>query len=347
MSAIFNRAMRRALYTGWQVGPAVKRWVKSKPRLASLAFDLWSSNYFNRAEIHEKMLSDRLRVENYYHAISKHVHEGDIVVDLGTGTGILSFFAALQNPKKVYAIEHSGMVETARHLAKANGLTNIEFCRCNSKDFQIAEKADVIIHEQIGSAIFNENMIENVTDLRDRVLKPGGKILPNRFEVFLEPVQIKEEFRVPFIWEMNIHGIRFDSLKVDLNNPSGSGQLLQHERWRFIRPFEVERLLCDPQPIMRCDLETMTPDYHPGPIEYQNRVNGDGRVDGLLLYFNAIFDDEFAIETTPLNSETNWLPSLLRLEQQPVTDGTVINYGLKVADVRDYRAWQLDWRTSD
>ena len=71
------------LYTTSGAVPALKRWVKSKPRLASLAFDIWNANYFGRLQIHEKMLADRMRVENYYNAISKHVREGDVVVDLG------------------------------------------------------------------------------------------------------------------------------------------------------------------------------------------------------------------------------------------------------------------------
>jgi protein arginine N-methyltransferase 1 len=220
-----------------------------------------------------------------------------------------------------------------------------EFRRCNSKDFEISEKADVLIHEQIGSAIFNENMIENVTDLRDRVLKAGGRILPNRFEVFLEPVQIKEEYRVPFIWEFKIHGISFEALKGRAAKSSENGQSLKSEEWIFIRTFEIERLLCNPKSIMQFDLETMTNDYKPGRIVYRNRVLEDSRVDGLLLYFNAIFDDEFAIETSPMNSETSWLPALLRIEHQHLPQGTLVEYELDVDDVRDYRSWRLNLRT--
>ncbi len=160
MSRFFGKVIRRMLYTGAQALPALKKWVKSKPRLASLAFDLWMHNYFGRSQIHEKMLADQMRIENYYGTISKHVRAGDVVVDLGTGTGILAFFAALQHPAQVYAIEHSPMVEVAQQLAHANQLTNVAFFHGNSKDFEISGKADVIIHEQIGSAIFNENMIE-------------------------------------------------------------------------------------------------------------------------------------------------------------------------------------------
>ncbi|MBX3437432.1 MAG: class I SAM-dependent methyltransferase [Planctomycetaceae bacterium] len=140
MAGFIDQSLRRALYAGFQFGPAVKRWVKSKPRLASIAFDLWSSGYFNHAEIHEKMLADRMRIESYFQAVSRHVRPDDVVVDLGTGTGILAFLAAQRGAAKVYAVEHSAMIETAQHLAEANGLRNVEFRRCNSKDFHCEEK---------------------------------------------------------------------------------------------------------------------------------------------------------------------------------------------------------------
>src|ERR1044072_1226466 len=55
---------------------------------------------------HDRMLADRARVDAYWEALSKHVREGDVVLDLGSGTGVLSFFAAKQGAR-VHGIEHS------------------------------------------------------------------------------------------------------------------------------------------------------------------------------------------------------------------------------------------------
>jgi protein arginine N-methyltransferase 1 len=40
----------------------------------------------------------------------------------------------------------------------------------------------VILHEQMGDYLFDEAMVTNVCDLRDRLLKRGGLILPSCFD---------------------------------------------------------------------------------------------------------------------------------------------------------------------
>src|SRR5690606_12524273 len=140
---------------------------------------------------------DDVRVDTYYAGIQRYVQPGDVVVDLGTGSGILSFFAARRGARRVYAIDHSAFIEVAEAIAKKNEIGNVEFVRVNSREFHAKEEADVIIHEQIGDDLFDENMVENLLDLKRRVLKENGKIVPGRFELFLEPAVLKEDFRTP------------------------------------------------------------------------------------------------------------------------------------------------------
>lgn len=56
--------------------------------------------------IHYEMLEDKVRMKQYELAISK-VAKDKTVIDVGAGTGILSFFAAQSGAIKVYAIEAS------------------------------------------------------------------------------------------------------------------------------------------------------------------------------------------------------------------------------------------------
>ncbi len=62
-----------------------------------------------------------LRLDRFQQAITKRVKPGDAVLDLGTGTGILAFFACLAGARRVYAIESGSVISLAKLLARANG----------------------------------------------------------------------------------------------------------------------------------------------------------------------------------------------------------------------------------
>lgn len=296
--------------------------VKSNDYLSSLYYSAANSSFFTNFSEHEKMLSDKNRMDTYFRAITKHIKEGDTVIDLGTGTGILSFFAAQKSPKKIYAIEHGNIIETAKKVSDHNGFKNIEFVNANSKNFSISEKADYIIHEQIGALLFDEYMIDNLTDLKERVLKKDGKILPGKFEVFLAPVKLKDESRVPFLWEQNIHGIKYDCFDDQKNNVDASYGLLK------VRPEAVDYFLSEPEKILYYDMDTMTAAELKNSYDINVKISRPGNADGFCFYFNIIFDEGIILSTNPLTSITHWNVPILRTENITCKEGDEIKFNL-------------------
>ena len=183
----------------------------------------FNGNYFSSFYEQERMLADPPRMEFYRAAIERRIRPGDRVIDLGTGTGILAALASRQGAACVYAIDHSAILDTARVLAVANNLERVEFIAAHSTEFSVAGRVDVILHEQMGDCLFDEGMVANVCDLRDRLLKPGGLILPSQFEFFCEPVKVRDERHVPFIWELKVCGYDYSSGERD--RPDRCGQL--------------------------------------------------------------------------------------------------------------------------
>ncbi|KAG8142696.1 hypothetical protein E2320_005895 [Naja naja] len=74
--------------------------------------------------IHEEMLKDEVRTLTYRNSMyhNKHVFKEKIVLDVGSGTGILSMFAAKAGAKKVYGIECSSISDYSEKIIKSNHL---------------------------------------------------------------------------------------------------------------------------------------------------------------------------------------------------------------------------------
>lgn len=147
------------------------------------------------------MLSDKVRMQAYREAIFKVVKPGDVVVDLGAGTGILSIWAVQAGASKVYAIEKTNAIELAKEIARANHcLDKIEFINKNSSDVELPEKANVLISETLGSFGIDENTLKFTIDARQRFLLEDGVMLPQSLDLFVAAVEDAEVYEKIDFW---------------------------------------------------------------------------------------------------------------------------------------------------
>lgn len=140
---------------------------------------------FAALPVHTAMLNDRDRSGAYLQAIRATVRPGDVVVEIGAGTGILSIAAAQAGAKHVYAIEATGIASVAERMIAANGATDaITLLKGWSTQIELPERADVLISEIIGDGVFEERILEALRDARQRMLKPDARLIPERMQVF-------------------------------------------------------------------------------------------------------------------------------------------------------------------
>ena len=291
VSSVFRRCLARS--AAWiRARPALDPWLYP-PEGDYREFNGW---YFGHFGEQEKMVADKPRMDFYHAAVARHIQPGDRVVDLGTGTGILAAFAARRGAAQVYALDHSAIIQHARTLAEANRIENVDFVAIHSTDFTLPEPVDVILHEQMGDWLFDEEMIVNVSDLRDRLLKPGGSILPARFELYCEPVKLRDERHVPFLWELRVHG--FDYSSMERHRPQEPGYY--HVRGGDLGA--VDYFLGETGARARASTCTRSAKRSlPAEIRFTRTVLRAGRLDGLAVYFRALVDDDLSLSSSPVD----------------------------------------------
>lgn len=151
---------------------------------------------FGAPAIHIQMLEDRERTGRFLRAIRETVRPGDVVVDLGTGSGVLAIAAAQAGARQVYALEATTIAETARRAFADNGVADrILLIEGHSTQIQLPERADVLVSEIIGNEPLAERILETTSDAVRRFLKPEARLIPRRLRVHALPVEMPAKDR--------------------------------------------------------------------------------------------------------------------------------------------------------
>jgi hypothetical protein len=141
--------------------------------------------------IHLVMLDDRARTSGFCKALRSTVQPDDVVVDIGTGTGVLATCAALAGARRVYAVESSGIAEVAARVFGANGVSDrVTLVRERSTATTLPERGTVLVTETIGNDPLDEQLLEIVADAKKRLLAPGARIIPSAIEIYGVAVDI-------------------------------------------------------------------------------------------------------------------------------------------------------------
>ena len=137
----------------------------------------------------QNMMQDYIRTSTYQKAILANLEDfkDKIVLDVGAGSGILSFFAAQAGARKVYAVEASSMAKHAETLVFNNKLNDrIQVIPGKIEEISLPEHVDIIISEPMGYMLFNERMLETYLHAK-KWLAPNGKMFPTRGDLHIAP----------------------------------------------------------------------------------------------------------------------------------------------------------------
>lgn len=309
---------------------------------------------------HVGMLQDKMRMNAYHDAIKKNseIHFKDkVVLDVGTGTGILAIWAAQAGAKKVYAVEGSSVYVATKEMVAAHDFTDvIEVLHGCLEDVELPEKVDVIVSEWMGFLLFRESMFQSVLVARDRWLKPDGVMYPSRARLWMAPLG-NRDFRDRRQKETDVAMTSWAKLTADLAtkyeidlSALKSRYLDEHFQYNFRQAWlgyiKAEELRGEAQMLLDINMHTVKPEDLFGPphaltlkqVSAPPNKTSPEPVYGLCGWFDVVFggndklpaQKEFRLDTSPKEKPTHWAQTVLSLEPPLISPEVHIRFSQSV-----------------
>ena len=285
-------------------------------------------------EVHRTMICDRVRTGAFRRAIDSVVRPGDIVLDVGAGSGILSVFAARAGAARVYAVERTPAAVLAQELAAANGVAEIvQVIHGDVTDLEPPERVDVIVSEWLGGFGIDEGMLVPVIVARDRWLKPGGVMIPRLVTAWAALVHDRYLAETVEFLRDNPYGLRFDDLLEKTVNEISYSGTFRHLAARDKRS-DAARLWATDAGLI--------------PLSRRGRlrsravlpVRDHGTANALALWFSAQLAPGIALSVGPGDPPTHWGMTTAPL-RAPVelTPGMSVRARVRTAPARPAGTW--------
>ena len=262
---------------------------------------------FGAPDLHVRMLNDQIRTCSFLAGISEVVNPGDVVVDIGTGSGVLAMAAARAGAKHVYAIEASAIGECARKIFEANELADrITLLKGWSTQLEVPERADVLVSEIIGNEPLGEDVLEITADARKRLLEPTARLIPSKVRILGLPVTIPHgELTERFPTEENLRNW-YSSYGMDFSPLAQAAQSLPPAF--FIKPYKARSWITLSEPVLLADVDLSKADSFIINNAVRAIARTSGKLDGLLVYFELELGPttRLTIDPARVDKTCNW-----------------------------------------
>jgi PRMT5 arginine-N-methyltransferase/ribosomal protein L11 methyltransferase PrmA len=234
-----------------------------------------------------EMIRDRDRMEAYAGALRRAVRPGAVVLDIGTGTGIMACLACAYGAGRVYALEPAEVIEAARAVARANGFADrIEFIQKPSTAVTLPVPADVIVSDLRGVLPLFQQHVPSIVDARRRLLAAEGALIPRRDVIhaaIASAPNLHAGYLVP--WERNEY-------RLDMKAVSR----LETNAWRQCRA-RAEHLGSTPKPLATLDYKKIEHADLAASVTFD--VDRTMSAHGLLVWFDTELDEERGFSNAP------------------------------------------------
>ena len=257
---------------------------------------------------HFDMLADVTRNDAFEQAILHAVKPNMKILEIGTGSGLLSMMAARAGATHITTCEQvPELANIAKQIISANGYDSqinvIEKCSDQLKvGTDMPEKADLLICEILDAGLLGEHVIPSLRHAKQHLLKPDAKIIP---------------------YSAEIHAVAIESQAIRLANPikSISGfDLSKFNIFKSIAPYNAIQLENIPHKKVseallasRIDFNNLPEEklgHHYNATQFAMTITQTGTIDAICFWFVLNVDDNVSLSTAPQGDTLHWRQAL-------------------------------------
>lgn len=240
---------------------------------------------FSPSEVPSLCLQDQVRTLAFKSAIEHLVRPGDVVVDAGAGSGILTFFAARAGAKQVLAVEANELLcQILETNVTRNGFDGvIQVIHGDVREVDLPKNVDIVVAEMIETWLLDEHQVPALDTLRRKqVVSQETTVIPKSYDG-----------RIAF------GNLPFDFYGFDLKFPLHYWPDLKSEKsWLPLNYLEMT----DEMDVFSVDFKKITSSKFRRKLEVVSRF--DGEINVVRLFGIAhLGGEEFLQDTVTFNGD--------------------------------------------
>jgi type II protein arginine methyltransferase len=256
---------------------------------------------------HFEMLNDEQRNAAFEEALARAVTPDSVVLDIGSGTGLLAMMAARAGAREVVSCEMvAPLAELARETIALNGFSDrIQIMNKKSTSLavgtDIRRRSNLLVTETVDCGLLGEGIIPSITHARAQLLTDDACIIPRAASVHAMLVEGRR-----------LRGLNYVSRCAGFDvSPM---QRYATARYIPVRLAAFQHVaLTDPFEVFRFDFARGS--LLPERRELSIPIIRDGVCQAIIFWFDMQLDDEISISNRP-GSTTHWEQALQCVEHE-------------------------------
>lgn len=263
---------------------------------------MYLDEYLSPYEVmhHSTMLNDSIRLQKYNDAIKEIISTDTSVVEIGSGTGILSALICEKTNNKISSIEYfKENSDVARYLLHSSGYDQIQIINKSSYSTQLNHDPTVLVTETIGSIGPEENIVELCYDFTQR--HPSiNTLIPARLKLFAIEIistKVEEKYNDYINSFTNLAFSKLDFRKIEAG--------LEKKYCEIFHPveFNANEIILGKK--------TLLADYKLGHSKLSNfqkelRLDDSFNCNGIHLFFEAELSPSIVLSSSAHEPLTHW-----------------------------------------